>query len=210
MPVYFFDLWMTLIHSLPNDPIISLHERLAGDGAKVSRDAFLQACLTTNIADAETFLRHVGTQFDIAIDDEHHYWFQELLERERQGVTFYPETLSVLTSLKKRGAHLGVISNLWPFPAQHIFERHGLGEYFDDLIFSFEVGSRKPDSGIFDEACRRFGVSAADCLMIGDGLGSDIQGAVQVNMPAAFINRSGQSVTVAAGVREIRSLTELL
>ena len=70
MPVYFFDLWMTLIHSLPNDPIISLHERLAGNGVKVSRDVFLQACLTTNIADAQAFLQHVGRQFDIAIDDE--------------------------------------------------------------------------------------------------------------------------------------------
>lgn len=214
MPIYLFDLWMTLVFSLSVDPILTVQELLGygvrrGETTRLD-DHFLTACLTTNIADERSFLRQIGRQFGLRLTKRHHRQFRELLESERRGVTLYPETVAVLTALKSRGARMGVVSNLWPFPVQHIFEGHGLGAFFEHRVYSFEVGSRKPDRRIFEHALRRFGVRRGDCVMVGDSLGSDIAGALSVGMKAVFVNRSGKVHALPDRVREIKALSELL
>lgn len=214
MPVYLFDLWMTLVFGLPTDPIHLLQEQL-GFGVRKGfdtglNDDFLKFCLTTNIRDDREFLRHVGRRFGIRLNKKHYRQFRELIDLERQKVTLYPETVSVLTELKARGARIGLISNLWPFPVQRVFDEIGLGEHFEHRVYSFEVGIRKPDGRIFLDACQRFGVTPAECIMVGDSMGSDIAGALSVGMPTAFINRSGKCVSVPPGVRHITSLSDLL
>lgn len=212
--VYLFDLWMTLVFGLTTDPILTLQEQLGfgvreGESTALN-DRFLGTCLTTNIPDQRQFLRQVGRQFGVRLNKKHYRLFGELLASERQKVTLYPETLAVLTELKARGARIGLISNLWPFPVQRVFTEMGLGAYFEHMIYSFEVGIRKPDSRIFQHACQRFGVTPADCIMVGDSMGSDVVGALSVGMPAAFINRSGKCVSVPPGAGQITSLSQLL
>lgn len=214
MPVYLFDLWMTLVYGLTTDPILTLQEQLGldvrpGHATKLNDD-FLNTCLTTDIRDERKFLRKIARIHGIKVNRKHHRRFRELTTLEQQKVTLYPETIAVLTELKARGARIGLISNLWPFPVRRVFDEMGLAVHFEHLLYSFEVGSRKPDGHIFLEACRRFGVTPADCLMVGDSLSSDIAGAVGVGMPAAFVNRSGKSVATPPGVKQIESLSELL
>jgi len=214
MPVYLFDLWMTLVYGLTTDPILTLQEQL-GFGVREARittlnDDFLNTCLTTNIADEHEFLRQIGRRFGIRLNKKHYRLFRELIALERQKVTLYPETLSVLTELKARGARIGLISNLWPFPVRRVFDEIGLGVHFEHLIYSFEVGSRKPEGHIFQNACQRFGVTPAECVMVGDSLSSDVTGAINAGMSAVFVNRSDKRFAVPAGVREIGSLTALL
>jgi putative hydrolase of the HAD superfamily len=58
------------------------------------------------------------------------------------------------------------------------FHRHfaeTLG-YFDALVLSHEVGARKPDRRIFEEARRRAGCAAEECLFI-DDLPTNVEGA---------------------------------
>ncbi len=212
--VYLFDLWLTLVFGLTTDPILTLQEQL-GLGVRVGHvttmnDGFLNTCLTTNIPDEREFLRNIARRHGIKVNRKHHRQFRELTALEQQKVTLYPETLAVLTELKARGARIGLISNLWPFPVQRVFDEMGLAVHFEHRLYSFEVGSRKPDGRIFLEACRRFGVTPADCLMVGDSLSSDIAGALSVGMPAAFVNRSGKTVSSPPGVKQIVSLNDLL
>lgn len=212
--VYLFDLWMTLVYGLTTDPILTLQEQL-GHGVREGettqlQDDFLNTCLTTNIADEREFLRNVARSYDIRLNKKHHRQFRELLALEQEKVTLYPETIAVLTELKARGARIGLISNLWPFPVRRVFEELDLGVYFEHLIYSFAVGSRKPNGLIFQNACQRFNVSPAQCIMVGDSLNSDIAGATNAGMSAVFVNRSGKRFAIPAGVREIGSLTELL
>ncbi|MBZ0189641.1 MAG: HAD-IA family hydrolase, partial [Candidatus Obscuribacterales bacterium] len=119
-----------------------------------------------------------------------------------------------LPQLRERGITIGVVSNLWPFPADHIFEEHGLGEFFptDTRIYSFEVGYRKPDPEIFLAAARRFGVHPSECLMVGDNLKADCVGAVEVGMQAALIDRPLEinPEDMPKGVVHLQYLTDLL
>lgn len=215
--VYLFDLWMTLVHSLPVDPILTLQKRLGykvpaseSGSPLVLDDEFLTACLTTNIPCESGFLATIGRQFGITLEEQHFHDFSSLLKAERDGVKLYDESEAVLSALKARGERLAIVSNLWPFPVDHIFNKLGLAAHFRELVFSYEVGTRKPGARIFVDACRRFGVTPSECVMVGDSLGSDIAGAVAIGMPAVFVNRSGKTVELPTGVREVRSLTELL
>ena len=213
--VILFDLWMTLVYSLPVDPILSLQQMLGykTDGGRAPQldPLFLRACLTTNIVDEAAFLKHIAGTLAVDVPEGAGERFTALLQSERAGVTRYPETDQVLTALKERGVRLGLVSNLWPFPVHHIFNHLGLGAHFEHLVYSFAVGAPKPEAAIFHDACSRFGVSPQECLMVGDSMGSDIAGAVGVNMPATLINRSGKPVSgLTAGVSQIASLQELL
>jgi HAD superfamily hydrolase (TIGR01509 family) len=218
--VMFFDLWMTLIYSLPRDPILDLQQILGyevgksegGNGSTPVQlnPLFAQACLTTDISDEAAFLACLGAKFGIELTEEMRGQAAHLWAAERDGVRFYPETIEVLAELKRQGKRLGLISNLWPFPAHHIFETLGLGAYFEHRIYSFAEGAAKPDGKIFRSAMDCFGVTAGQCVMVGDSPSSDVGGAFSVGMPAILINRSGKPVVCPNSGREIVSLRQLL
>ena len=53
------------------------------------------------------------------------------------------------------------------------------------LVFSDEVGSRKPDPDIFLAALDALGVDATAAMYVGDRLDTDVQGAGNVGMTTA-------------------------
>ena len=61
-------------------------------------------------------------------------------------------------------------------------EAFGLAERLDVLVFSEEVGLRKPDPEIFLHACRQLEVETAATMYVGDNLVTDVQGAADVGM----------------------------
>ena len=74
----------------------------------------------------------------------------------------------------------------------------GLIEFFDHLVISCEVDCTKPDKRIFEIALQQAGVSARDCIYIGDNYYDDVLGSRKVGMNALVINRFGR-----LGVEEI-------
>jgi putative hydrolase of the HAD superfamily len=110
----------------------------------------------------------------------------------------YDGAAKVLAALKQQSIGLGVISN-WDCTARDILAAANLSDYFDPIIISCEVGCSKPDPAIFNLAIQRAGVSARDCIYIGDNYYDDATGSRKVGMPALIINRFGK-----LGVEEIR------
>jgi HAD superfamily hydrolase (TIGR01509 family) len=209
--VVFFDLWLTLIYGLSEDPILTLQRLLEDDKEAALDPNFLTTCLTTDIKRPGRFLTHVGAKHGYSISALQRQQFRDLVRRERQAATLYPESLEVLETLKQSGYRLGLISNLWPFPVERVFNRMGLAQHFEHCLYSFEVGSRKPDLDIFAAACRKFAVEPGHCLMVGDSLVSDIGGALAAGMQATFVSRSVSPTAVApSGVRTIQSLRQLI
>ncbi len=223
--VILFDLWKTLVTSHCSEPVWNA-QRIIGHRVGVSEsgeqnlqqdDEFLRYCLTTNITDPARFLDHAAHHFKGALNAESLSQFMKVLSGESGCAARFLDVDETLVELKRRGYRLGVVSNLWAFPAKHIFEENGLGAYFEHLIYSFEVGYRKPEPEIFLEAAKRFGVAPHECLMIGDNLTADVKGSLDVGMSAALIDRL-HDVTPQAleatfpgrGVLHLRSLKDLL
>jgi putative hydrolase of the HAD superfamily len=76
--------------------------------------------------------------------------------------------------------------------------------YFKAILISGELGIRKPDARIFNLACEQLGVASEDCLMIGDNLSADIQGARRTGMQAVWMSQESSE-----GLKSFSSLTEL-
>ena len=100
----------------------------------------------------------------------------EILER------IEPEIIDMVRLLSKNGFRLAVISNCFREDVT-AWEPCKLAPYFDNTVFSFEVGHAKPDSAIYLEACRRVRVSSAKAVFVGDGI-SELQGAERAGIRA--------------------------
>jgi HAD superfamily hydrolase (TIGR01549 family) len=209
--VVLFDLWMTLVFGLSVDPILTLQELLKHRKPGEPLDSeFLTKCLTTDVANPGRFLREVAAPFDLKVPRGAVTAFRKLIAEERKAATAYDDAHEVLTQLKLQGYRIGLISNLWPFPVRRIFTEMGLGAHFEHLVYSYEVGTRKPDRKIFDHAAQLFGVEAGDCVMVGDSMSSDIEGALAAGMHAILIDRSGNVKGLdAENAHVVRSLTEV-
>lgn len=103
----------------------------------------------------------------------------------RHDVILYDDVLPLLDAL--RGHYvLGVITN-----GNAEIERVGLADYFDVVVSAGEVGAAKPDRVVFEAACHRAGVPAAETAHVGDEPHSDVIGAAGYGMRAVWLNRLG-------------------
>lgn len=80
----------------------------------------------------------------------------------------FPETHSVLTSLKARGARLGIISTKYRFRIRELTERHFPDNFFDIIIGGEDVSRMKPHPEGLLTAINRLNACPERVLYIGD------------------------------------------
>ncbi len=104
----------------------------------------------------------------------------------------YPGARELLETLAG-AATLALVTNGLSDVQRGRIERLDLGQYFDAVVISAEVGASKPSSVIFDIAFDRLGSPAkASALMVGDSLTSDIQGGTNYGIATCWYNPHGQ------------------
>lgn len=118
--------------------------------------------------------------------------YEEDIAREIASTRPYPETIPVLEELRKRGLSLALLSNAGT-PYKEPFFTLGLEKYFTQVVFSCDVGMRKPEEGIYRRLLRDIWVAPQNALMIGDKLDRDVLGPQSVGMRAVLLDRDGQS-----------------
>lgn len=95
----------------------------------------------------------------------------------------HPQILPMLEELKERGIQIGLITNCFSEEAELIRESK-LFPYFDAPCLSWEAGVRKPDAAIYQACLEQLGVSAEDCLYVGDGGSRELEAARDLGMTA--------------------------
>ena len=114
---------------------------------------------------------------DRFIDTEHEAW--------RPASQVLGSAQALLDALRSRGLKTGLVANSWPEPARLLradVEAFGLAELLDVIVFSEEVGFRKPQPEIFLHALEELGVDPIDAMFVGDRLDTDVRGAAAVGM----------------------------
>lgn len=86
-------------------------------------------------------------------------------------------TLSMLADLRMAGVRTALVSNAWG--SDYPFKR--LHQYFDRLVFSNQIGFRKPEPAIYLHSARLLGVQPGSCVFVDDRL-VNVTGAIQVGM----------------------------
>ncbi len=115
--------------------------------------------------------------------------------------------LGTLATLRARGYRLALLSN-WDDRLRGLVAGLKLEPFFEHLIISCEVGSEKPDGGIFSAAQRALAVEPADILHVGDSVHHDFGGATTMGWDCVIVS-DYDGHELPAG-RHIRCLTELL
>lgn len=97
-----------------------------------------------------------------------------------------PNTKEALDQLKQYYS-IGIITNGVTNVQKQKCHLMGISNWCTSIIISEEVGLAKPDPAIFTLACTQLNTSPQDCLMFGDSLASDHQGAVNSGMDFCWV-----------------------
>ncbi len=100
--------------------------------------------------------------------------FGELFDHYAAGSAWklFPETESILTSLKSKGVGLAVTSN-FDFRIHRILRELGISERFDLVLTSADVRARKPSPRILHRLLAETGSDRSNCSLTGDSLHAD-------------------------------------
>jgi epoxide hydrolase-like predicted phosphatase len=107
--------------------------------------------------------------------------------RMNSGLEPDDRMIEVVLRLRSRGVRTGLVSNSW---GKGVYERERLGDLFDAVLISGEMGARKPEPEMYLLAAERLGVDPRECVFVDDLL-QNVEGARAVGMEA-FIHRSAE------------------
>ena len=100
----------------------------------------------------------------------------------------FPDTLETLDKLKAEGFSLAIVSN-WNSSLEKVIIGLGLEPYFEFMIASAVVGSKKPSPKIFELALERAGVGPSRVVHVGDTYQADVLGAERAGIRGVMLDR---------------------
>lgn len=125
-------------------------------------------------------------------------------QRMKNALTMISEeVLDTLQKIKLKDIKLGLISNADCIDCKY-WNQSPLFRYFDDAVFSCNVGLLKPDRQIYEFAMQRLNVLSEQCLFVGDGGSNELWGAKTAGMGTVFsemletkmLNRENRSLNM--------------
>jgi HAD superfamily hydrolase (TIGR01509 family) len=152
------------------------------------RDVYLASFFEPGVIEEVEYpsqVRRLLGEFGIEVSDERLGRFLEAEHAAWQPARQLASTShALLDALRERGLKLGLVSNAFDPPSllHRDLEHFGVASRLDVALFSSEVGRRKPDPAIFEQALGELGVEPARALFVGDTLATDIAGAKALGM----------------------------
>lgn len=89
-------------------------------------------------------------------------------------------------------------------------EGAGMRSFFQEIITSQQVGTKKPSPLFYEYALERAGIKAEEALMIGDHVEADVRGALNVGIPAIHYNPFSLATDLPHEIQHLDELRGLL
>jgi putative hydrolase of the HAD superfamily len=105
------------------------------------------------------------------------------------------EWVACLRDLRARGCFVGLLSNMVPTWERHWRAMVPPDGLFDDLVFSYLVGFRKPEAEIFELAAQRAGIPPSRCVLV-DDLPANCRGAEAAGWHAVQFTTAAEAGTL--------------
>jgi|tagenome__1003787_1003787.scaffolds.fasta_scaffold20848354_3 HAD superfamily hydrolase (TIGR01549 family) len=116
-----------------------------------------------------------------ALRAEHDAW--------RGARELHADSIALLEALRAEGLRIGMVSNAFD-PADLMHEdlrRHGIDGLLDAVVFSSEIGVRKPHPRIYETVLERLGTEPERALFVGDRVLEDVQGPAALGMATCLV-----------------------
>lgn len=121
----------------------------------------------------------------------------------------FPDAEGAVRRAVHAGLRVGLLTNGDARDQRRKVEATFLAGFGLPMFASSELPGAKPDRRAFEFACRALSVVPARCLMVGDSLLNDIEGALNAGLPAVLLDRYGPARPAPEEYGLIRSLDEL-
>lgn len=108
---------------------------------------------------------------------------QDYLEEMVKVRAVNDRVVALINTLHKQGIRTAVCSNNYRDNIEFLKQKFDLEEYFDVMVFSYEVGAMKPDPRIFRELVKRAGVKPYE-IVFSDDKADKLRGALEVGIKA--------------------------
>ena len=142
---------------------------------------------------------------------------RDILDAEQRcwdrSVRLDPDAVEILEWLGARGIKRGLCSNA-PFPPPMMrrqVEVNGIAKLMDAIVFSSELGRRKPAPEVYQAALEAIGTPPEDTIFVGDRVREDYEGPRGLGMRAVIYTRHAEErppdgVPAIAALGELREL----
>ena len=146
-------------------------------------------------------------------------WVDELVSSYASSILevrphLNPDARNTLKELKKRNVAIGLICNTGLTPGiglRRFLAEEGVVRFFDFMLFSEEIGIRKPDPKIFHLAAQKLGVQPPEMMHVGDNLRVDVWGAKNAGLRAVhFSSQEGRDRIAESDPGSLVSLSRRL
>lgn len=185
-----FDLFETLVTEFSDGKRISKRSYNYMDLIGIPNNEFKQEWrsrskerMTGVFVDYPSVVRDILSKRGIDIDEDtiEHLYQQRLSEKEIPFRQIQPIIIDLLSYLKEKDIKLGLVSNCTEEEVRY-WKASRISGYFDEAIFSYEIGYAKPDERIYKLACERLNVKPSETIFVGDGGSDELVGAYQAGI----------------------------
>ena len=186
-----FDFWGTLVANGSYSPTKQskriLRQFNMDFGEFVVR--FEKAAFTKNFKDQKEAFTAACDEFDVPCGDKLLDTLIGVWNKNKLLAKPYPDVLETIVGLKQKGVKLAILSNTPVESASSVLEKFDLAKYFDFIALSCEIGMLKTDPKAFDIVFEKLGVTKEDCIMVGDSIESDMNGAKNAGVKGILVDR---------------------
>lgn len=209
-----FDLYGTLLvygnmEKAWADWLATFYHLLSKQGLNISKKTFSKECDgffsagepgagEAQLTALERRIQFLCERLNLRIDKkELPHIADTIAEAWQNHITIDPETIPVLTALKRNKA-IGLVSNFdHPPHVRYILANYELDAFFDTIIISGDVGVKKPNPAIFSFALAQTGLSKNEVIYVGD-TDEDVAGAMAAGIRPIFLARPRQGTETTA------------
>ncbi|USQ03786.1 YjjG family noncanonical pyrimidine nucleotidase [Aquirufa antheringensis] len=131
------------------------------------------------------------------------------LERAPRKTNLMPGAFEVIQDL---AAHfpLYILTNGFDDIQYVKIEGAGMRSFFQEIITSQQVGTKKPNPLFYEYALERAGIQPGEALMIGDHVEADVRGALNAGIPAIHYNPFSIETDLPHEIQHLDELRSLL
>lgn len=143
---------------------------------------------------------------EAVVPDGFHEAYYEQCSR---GTDLMPHAREVVEILSGH-YRLHIVTNGFDDAQYTKIENSGLAPYFQTITTSENAGSKKPEPAYFAFALKKARARKAESIIIGDGLQTDIRGAIDSGLDFIWFNPEGAGEEEIPFIRSLRELPGLL
>lgn len=110
----------------------------------------------------------------------------------RRRLRLQPKLYELARQLREEGYETAVLSNMYA-PLTFIVKRLGDTAEFSPVVFSSEIGIRKPDPRAYQAVLKKLGLRPEDCLFV-DNRTDNVEAAQKIGMATVLAKNTGQTI----------------